>query len=155
MVRIKKGDLYGSVLSWKSHGISDVLENPSTIKDEFAALPLEFFHTYDRFADRQVCSPVLFPPIYTLSLGNDPFLVHVHYLSCPAFHLFNELKLKAIICSVPLSFLSLTLSTAIWLGLTLGTRVSTTAETQNRHTLELTILSASLILLPSSCLSGK
>lgn len=92
MVRIKKGDLYGSVLSCKSHGISDVLENPSTIKDKFDAVPLEFFHTYDLFADRQVCSPVLFPPIHTLSQGNDPSLMHVHYLSCPAFHLFNELK---------------------------------------------------------------
>ena len=92
MVRIKKGDLYGSVLSCKSHGISDVLENPSTIKDEFATLPLEFFHAYARFADRQVCSPALFLPIHTLSPGNGPSLMHVHYLSCPVFHLFNELK---------------------------------------------------------------
>lgn len=47
MVRIKKVGLYGSVLSCKSHGISDILKDHSIIKDEFAPLPLEFFHTLD------------------------------------------------------------------------------------------------------------
>lgn len=58
MVRIKKGGLSGFVLSCNSQGISDVLENHSGIKHEFTSLPLEFFHTLNRFADRQVHPPV-------------------------------------------------------------------------------------------------
>lgn len=80
MMRIRERWSLRPCFVLQSHDISDTLKMNSHFKDEFSPLPLEFSHTWDRFADRAGFILALFPP--------DPYFI------------WSELSLSWCICLI-------------------------------------------------------